>query len=92
MREATRPPTGSGGAPPPALPPGVAADEGPMRRELMRQIEQLEGDIAALGGQIDGFAIVAASPQRGPAVLATAQLEQVRDELIAARARLSGAR
>ncbi len=66
--------------------PGV--DEGPMRRDLKRQIEALEEEIA--GFHIDNcpYESFSASPVRGPAVLTNEQLEQVRDELLEIRAEL----
>lgn len=81
--------TDAGGRPPlpPILdPPGV--DEGPMRRDLKRQIEALEKEIA--GFQIDNcpYESFSASPVRGPAVLSNEELEEVRDELLEIRSEL----
>jgi hypothetical protein len=63
---------------PPATPP---VDEGPMRRELLRQIAMLDVELAALSRAWPGDP---ASPRRGPALLDTAELERIRDELVAA--------
>lgn len=82
--------TQSGGNLPPLPPildlPGV--DEGPMRQELKRQIQQLEHDIAAFHVENCPYEAFSASPARGPAVLTNEQLEQVRDELTDIRAEL----
>jgi hypothetical protein len=61
-----------------------------MRRELMRQIAALEGAISRL--VLDGapYRPAEPSPARGPALLSTEKLEQVRDELLAELARLHG--
>lgn len=78
-----------GGQPP--LPPILdlpGADEGPMRRELKRQIQQLERDIAAFHVENCPYEAFSASPARGPVVLSNAQLEEVRDELTEIRAEL----
>ncbi|PTL59558.1 hypothetical protein [Paraconexibacter algicola] len=89
IRTTDRDTTDAGGKPPlpPILdPPGV--DEGPMRRDLKRQIQQLEQDIAAFHVENCPYEAFTASPVRGPAVLTNAQLEQVRDELTEIRAEL----
>lgn len=80
--------TGSGRPPlPPILDlPGV--DEGPMRRDLKRQIQQLEHEIAQFHVATCPYEAFEASPVRGPAVLTNVQLEEVRDELLAIRAEL----
>lgn len=80
---------GNVGAPPPAIPAGPAVDEGPMRSELLRQIRRLELETSRF--QAANGLSSAASPQpatRGPVLLSTAQLEQVRDELLDVRAAL----
>ncbi len=66
--------------------PGV--DEGPMRRDLKRQIQQLEHEIASFHVENCPYEAFEASPVRGPAVLTNEQLEQVRDELTEVRAEL----
>lgn len=89
IRTTDRDTTGTGGRPP--LPPILDApgtDEGPMRRELKRQIQQLEHDIAAFHVENCPYEAFTASPARGPAVLTNAQLEQIRDELTEIRAEL----
>lgn len=82
--------TQSGGDRPPLPPildlPGV--DEGPMRRDLKRQIQQLERDIAEFHVENCPYEAFSASPARGPAVLTNEQLEQVRDELTVIRSEL----
>lgn len=80
---------GMGGRPP--LPPILdlpGVDEGPMRRELKRQIEALEQEIADFHIENCPYESFSASPVRGPAVLTNEQLEQVRDELLQIRAEL----
>lgn len=74
--------------PPIADLPGL--DEGPMRRELARQIAALEGTINRLVVDNAPSRPAQTSPTRGPAILSTAELEQVRDELLAKIARLHG--
>jgi hypothetical protein len=69
-------------------PPGL--DESPMRRELVRQIAALEGKMSRLVVNNAPHRPAQTSPPRGPAILTTAELEQVRDELLAAIARLHG--
>jgi hypothetical protein len=83
-----RPRLGSGGAPPPALPDLIAADEGPMRRDLLRQIAALEQELTRFEITHCSEQATETSPRRGPAVLSTAALEQIRDELLGARGRL----
>lgn len=76
--------TGAGGAPP--LPPDLDAlpvDEGPMRGELMRQIEALEATLARFITENCPYEELPVMAQRGPVVLTTEQLEYVRDELLA---------
>jgi hypothetical protein len=61
-----------------------------MRRELMRQIARLEAAMSQLVTDNALYPQVQTSPTRGPAILSTAELEQVRDELLATIARLQG--
>lgn len=81
--------TGTGGKPPvpPDLDP-IAADEGPMRGELKRQIEALESEIAQFIVANCPYEEVPKLAERGPAVLTTAELEFVRDELLQLQADL----
>jgi hypothetical protein len=65
-----------------------ALDEGPMRRELMRQIAALEAAMSRLVLDNAPYDPAHSSPTRGPAILSTAELERVRDELLAELARL----
>jgi hypothetical protein len=82
-------PADGDGRPPPELPGfAVGVDEGPMRRDLLRQIRWLEQDYAAACAARLPQPTDAANPGRGPALLSAAQLEQVRDELLSALARL----
>jgi hypothetical protein len=80
----TRTPTrksGGSDAPPPTQAPPAKTDEGPMRRELLRQIAVLDADLAART-PLSGQARVTAP--RGPALQTTEQLERIRDELLRA--------
>jgi hypothetical protein len=79
-RERNLPPA-NGGAPPapPATPDPI--DEGPMRRELLRQIALLEVDLSAA---VPGWAPTCPTPKRGPAMAPTRELEALRDELVRA--------
>ncbi len=70
-------------APPPDI-DLVDVDEGPMRRELLRQIAQLERELTRLTANTSPWDPVKAHPLRGPAVLTTADLELIRDELLRA--------
>jgi hypothetical protein len=75
--------TGTGGAPPP--PPDldlIAADEGPMRGDLKRQIQALEGELAQFIVDNCPYEVLPTVDERGPTVLTTEQLEFVRDELL----------
>ncbi|MHB8692946.1 MAG: hypothetical protein ACYDHH_17050 [Solirubrobacteraceae bacterium] len=58
------------------------ADEGPMRRELMRQIAALELRFSQLRRDHAPYEQLPPALERGPAVLSTEALEQVRDELL----------
>jgi hypothetical protein len=61
----------------------LTADEGPMRRELMRQIAALELKLSKIRRDHAPYERLPELLQRGPALLSTEQLEQVRDELLA---------
>lgn len=80
-------PTG-GGAPPPVIPLDLPVDEGPMRSELLRQIRRLEIEMSRFAAANCPYDAAPHSARRGPAILTTAQLEEIRDELLAARAEL----
>ena len=58
------------------------ADEGPMRRELMRQIAALELRFSQLRRDHAPYEQLPPALERGPAMLSTEALEQVRDELL----------
>lgn len=60
----------------------LTADEGPMRRELMRQIAALELKLSKFRRDHAPFEQMPALLKRGPALLSTEELEQVRDELL----------
>jgi hypothetical protein len=78
---------GSGTPPPPVFDERPVA-EGPMRRELRRQIGRLERELARLKLVIAPWEIDRVTPPRGPALLDAAALEAVRDELLTALATL----
>jgi hypothetical protein len=78
---------GSGTPPPPVFDAAPVA-EGPMRRELRRQIARLERELARLKLVIAPWEIDRVTPSRGPALLDAAALESVRDELLTALATL----
>ncbi|WP_205696491.1 hypothetical protein [Conexibacter sp. SYSU D00693] len=81
----TVPPTHAPPPPaPPAEPPSFDVDQGPMRSELLRQIAQLEADHAVLLARRRDWSMRRVTARRGPALLDTAALEQVRDELLTA--------
>ncbi|MCW3000580.1 MAG: hypothetical protein JWN65_4129 [Solirubrobacterales bacterium] len=71
-------------APPPSLPPlGLpGTDEGPMRRELLRQIALLEQELTTeiVRGRLWGTH--RANRRRGPAWQDTEALETIRNELV----------
>lgn len=77
---------------PPDLPTGAPVDQGPMRSDLLRQIALLEQELSRLHARIAPWSRAErATPRRGPALLTTADLERVRDELVdAIRAVVSG--
>jgi hypothetical protein len=73
-----------GGFLPPVDLPEIPVDEGPMRRELLRQIGALEKELTGLTSTYSPWDPVIASPERGPAVLPTEDLEFIRDEMLTA--------
>lgn len=77
-----------GNAPPPVSPFLPLLDEGPMRAELLRQIRRLELEISRFAVANCPYDAPPGSQRRGPAILTTAQLEEIRDELLAARTAL----
>ncbi|UTI65416.1 hypothetical protein NBH00_04185 [Paraconexibacter antarcticus] len=80
IRERILPPAGDGAPPaPPQAPDPI--DEGPMRRELLRQIGELEVQLSAAR---PGWAPTCTTPKRGPAMAPTPELEALRDELLRA--------
>lgn len=90
MRTGTRDPItpSDGNAPPPISPFLPVLDEGPMRAELLRQIRRLELEISRFAVANCPYDTPPGSRRRGPAILTTAQLEEIRDELLAARTAL----
>jgi hypothetical protein len=78
------------GGPPATPPPDLDATtaEGPMRRELLRQIAHLDQQISLFVHDNCPFEPLPAAAHRGPAVLSTAELEAIRDELLATRTHL----
>lgn len=79
-RERILPPADNGAPPaPPQAPEPV--DEGPMRRELLRQIGELEVQLSA---SRPGWEPTCTTPKRGPAMAPTRELEALRDELMQA--------
>lgn len=77
-----------GGAPPPIVPDLATVDEGPMRAELLRQIRRLELEIGRFAVDNCPFDTVPAGRTRGPGILPTSALEEIRDELLAIRTAL----
>jgi hypothetical protein len=71
---------------PPASPPFdlPVTDEGPMRRELLRQIALLEQELTTEVVRERLWATHRANTRRGPARQDTAALEAIRDELVEA--------
>jgi hypothetical protein len=59
-----------------------------MRRELLRQIAHLEEQLSRFTRDNTPFEPMPPVRRRGPAVLQTASLEDIRDELLAVRAAL----
>jgi hypothetical protein len=66
----------------------LPVDEGPMRGDLRRQIALLEAEISRFVVENCPDVVLPEQPIRGPAVLSSADLEQVRDELLQLRADL----
>lgn len=78
-----------GGIAPPDVPVDLlGTEEGPMRRELLRQIAHLEEQISRFIHDNCPFETPPAAMRRGPALLSTSELEHIRDELLAARTAL----
>ena len=78
-------PAGPVTPPPTDLPPAdLDVDEGPMRSELLRQIAGLEEELAVRLATARDWHRRRITPRRGPALLPTAALEQIRDELLRA--------
>lgn len=79
-------------APPPSLPPLdlIGTDEGPMRRELLRQIALLEQELTTEIVRERLWATHRANPRRGPGRMGTGELESIRDELVDALATIHG--
>jgi hypothetical protein len=73
-------------APPPGRPPEHPhdVDEGPMRRELLRQIALLEQELTSGIARERLWAMARTNRRRGPAWQDTAALEEIRDELVQA--------
>lgn len=81
----TRVPAGPSTPPPPVTPPAeLVVDEGPMRAELLRQIAGLEEELVGALAHARDWRRRRTTPRRGPALLPTETLEQIRDELLAA--------
>jgi hypothetical protein len=74
------------GAPPlPPAPPDLfdfRVDEGPMRRDLRRQIMWLERDLVALREMISPWEPIRTHEVRGPGLMTGSDLEAIRDELL----------
>ena len=77
-----------GGSPPPEDPWQLGVDEGPMRGDLRRQIAALERSLTRFVLANCPTEQVRTSQTRGPGLLSTSELEEIRDELLACRARL----
>lgn len=85
LREKGEERTAGGVGPPPPLDPTLFdVDEGPMRGDLRRQIEELERALTRLKAAAFPWEGSQASPQRGPGMLGAEHLEQIRDELLTA--------
>jgi hypothetical protein len=85
------------GAPPLTPPPfdfDLLVDEGPMRGDLRRQIAWLERDLTRLRAIACPWAPMVTHATRGPGLMSGHELEQIRDELLAAvrdlRRRIAG--
>lgn len=77
--------TAGGIGPPPPIDPALFdVDEGPMRGDLRRQIQELERALTRLKAAAFPWEASKTSPSRGPGVLMAADLERIRDELVAA--------
>lgn len=84
VKDTHKGPAGAGKGPPVDDLPELVVDEGPMRGELLRQIGYLEGELTRLVAAYCPWEPRRTSPERGPGVLSTAHLEQIRDELYTA--------
>lgn len=85
MRSSISPPP-----PPPSCTPPWPIDEGPARHELRRQIARFERILAELSVLL-GEPCSPINRSRGPALLATRELESIRDELLTAAEALAQA-
>jgi len=85
-RQRSAGPPGSDGTIPPD--PNAPTDEGPMRRELLRQIAHLDDQLSHFTRDNTPFEPLPPVRRRGPALLETASLEEIRDELVALREQL----
>jgi hypothetical protein len=75
--------TGGGASRPPIdLDALLAVDEGPMRGDLRRQIAHLERELSRIKAVLAPWEFRRTTPLRGPAVLTSASLEEIRDELL----------
>lgn len=77
---------------PPAAPPLVGVplvDEGPMRRELLAQIAQLDREVGIVLTRLEPFGVRRLTARRGPRLLDTSELEAIRDELVEGLRRLT---
>jgi uncharacterized small protein (DUF1192 family) len=75
--------TGGGASPPPIdLDALLAVDEGPMRGDLRRQIAYLERELSRIKAELAPWEFRRATRPRGPAILSSASLEEIRDELL----------
>jgi hypothetical protein len=74
--------------PPPEDPVLSALAEGPMRRELRRQIARLEREVTRLKAIVGPWEMDRVTRPRGPALLGADSLERIRDELLTAHRHL----
>lgn len=74
--------TGGGSQPPIDFDALLAVDEGPMRGDLRRQIAHLERELSRIRAEFAPWDLERSGPSRGPAILSTAELEEIRDELL----------